>query len=177
MSKVINIQNIQMNNYTSINDNYFDLVWSNITTSDDILLKTLNNLIFDHNKAKENLLLYLLNSKKNIIFKGINDIKKFFNIMSPLNLLYNFGSLTWDSKIIKNNEHNLLLFHNSVTKLEYKNINILNYLDLIKKKLSCSNINFDFLKFKSSRFFKTVDLIFIININNFLINIEGINKL
>ena len=159
-----------MNNYISINDDYFDLVWSNITTSDDILLKTLNNLTFNHYKAKENLSLYLLNSEKNIIFKGINDIKKFFNIMSPLNLLYNFGSPSWDNKIIKNNEHNLLLFHNSVTKSEYKNINVLNYLDLIKKKLNSSKINFDFLKFKSSRFFKTVDLIFVINVDNFLKN-------
>ena len=64
----------------------------------------------------------------------MEDLKKFFNWIAPLNNEYNFGSFEWQKKIIKNNEKKRIIFQNSISKNDICTYMYKNYIDLIKKK-------------------------------------------
>lgn len=145
-------------------NNFTDIIWENCLNNDEHILKYLNNLIFDHNKIKENLAMYLLTSDKQLPINTLKDIKKLFNIMNSLNNLFEMGSNTWEYKNVKYKENKFLFVKNSVSKLNH-DTKFKNFINLIKNKFNSSNIKLNYFELTSSRFNKTIDIIFIFDNN------------
>ncbi len=79
------------------------------------------------------------------------------------NLLYNMASNTWNHKI----EESKLFIQNSISKQDATSGFYTNYINLIKKKLLESNINFNYFEFRLKRFNKTKDIIFVFDLEQF----------
>lgn len=151
-----------MNNvYSKSNSDYNQIIWDTISSADDIAIKLLNNKIYDVYNAKLNLINNLLNSSKPLPLNNLNDIIKFFNIITPLNNEYNLGSYNWNIKI---HDKNLLLIQNSILKSNFNNTIYQQYLKPIKNILKLSNLNYNYFEIKSSRFYKSIDIIFTIQL-------------
>lgn len=150
-----------------------DYIWENIQKNNEEILQGLNNSITNIYGMKINLIEYLLESEKSLPLVNYEDIITFFKVTSPFNIRTNMGSEDWDCQLINNFKENekytnvenpLLFIQNSISKLDSKNDNFINYIKLIKKKLLISNVKFNYFEFKSSRFYNTKDIIFVFNI-------------
>ena len=141
-----------------------NLVFSNLHRNDDIgTLTTLHNNIINPYEIKINLLKYVIQNPNFKIGSTITNIKDFFNTLNPLNIEFQMGSYTWSYKSINNNGKELLLVQNSLFKKNvYNTPNVYtDYIDLIKQVLSRSNITFSYHEFRTKRFYKRVDTIFL----------------
>jgi hypothetical protein len=167
----VNLQNIFMNNNIENNNMNTSLdlenLYLNINKLDENMLKIMNNKIINPYQCKLNLLHYILkNSSKtnNIILKNKLDIIKFFNTISPLNNVFEMSSFEWSYNYINIDNQNFLLVKNSIIKENINDKFYNDYINLIKKILENSNIISHYEEFNTARFYKSIDIIFTINI-------------
>lgn len=167
MSKKFSIkrQEIYMNNdiTSKITNDNINYLWDNILTSDEIVIKQLSNLISNPYQLKLNLIQNILNTNIKIPLNNYKDIIKFFNVINPLNNEYRLGSDIWNSKI----SNNILFVQNSISKNQSNDILYDNYINLIKKKLLDSQIEFNYFEFKTKRFNKTIDIVWTFDLSLF----------
>ncbi len=155
-----------MNSTTKTNldtDKNISLLWENINSSDESMLKQLNNIFINVETVKSNLITYILNSNSSIPINNSNDIIKLFNLVSTFNTRYQMASNNWNYKI----EDSKLFIQNSISKKDSNTSFYQNYINLIKKKLVESNIDFNYFEFKVKRFNKTKDIIFVFDLQQF----------
>lgn len=160
-----NLQKILMNNYidsSTIKVNN-QLIWDNIDSSDIEILSRISNKISCPYSVKLNFIQNILNLEQSLPIKEIKDIIKLFNALSPLNIEYNLGSNIFNKKIVKNK----LFLQNSISKKEASDIFYIKYINKVKNLLIKSGIEFDYFEFKSKRFNKTKDIIWVFNLEQF----------
>ena len=139
---------------TKFNDN-IDIIINSLEKGDVDLIKHLHSKIITPNEIRLNVIKNIL--KSNIIVKNnIMDIKKFFSLLNPLNNEWNLGSEIWNFKIYKNE---LFIQNNCLNKnlcpLFYEK-----YINLIKKILEKSDIDFKYKEFVNERYYNITDLVF-----------------
>lgn len=159
------LQKILMNNHidsskTNISN---QLIWDNIDSSDIEILSKISNKISNPYLIKLNFILNVLNLDIPMPIKEIKDIFKLFNSLSPLNIEYNLGSNVFNKKIAQNK----LFLQNSISKKEASDIFYNKYINKVKNLLVKSGIEFDYFEFKSKRFNKTKDIIWVFNLEQF----------
>ena len=124
---------------TSIPD--INILWENLNSnSNTYSLKELNDMFIDKSVININLINYLLKSDGKILFRDQNNLIKLFEMLEHLNLIYLMASNTWNHKI----EDSKLFIQNSISKQDATSSFYNNYINLIKKKLIESNINFNY---------------------------------
>ena len=147
---------------TSIPD--INILWENLNSnSNTYSLKELNDMFIDKSVININLINYLLKSDGKILFRDQNNLIKLFEMLEHLNLIYLMASNTWNHKI----EDSKLFIQNSISKQDATSGFYNNYINLIKKKLIESNINFNYFEFRLKRFNKTKDIIFVFDLEQF----------
>ena len=152
------LQKIKMNNfYDKSNSNVNELIWNSIETADETLIHSLNTKLFDTYHAKLNLLYNLLYSTEPLPIKDKRSIIKFFSVIAPLNNEFNMGSFSWNFK----SSGTRLYVQNSITKADLNDYLKVHYLNPIKSVLKQSGIKFDYYQFKSNRFYRNVDIVFV----------------
>lgn len=154
-----------MNNViqNKISDNNLNLLWDNINSSDEFILKKINNIFIDQYTLKLNLINYLLNSSCSLPIKGLIDLIKFFKSINPLNIQYMMASYEWNYKT----SNNKIFFQNSISKKDSNDSFYNLFINLIKKKLIESKIEFNYFEFKLKRFNKTKDIVWVFNLEQF----------
>jgi hypothetical protein len=147
-------------------------LWENIDSLDENILKELNNLFIDSKIIKNNLVSFLLKSDSDtsIPISDSNDLVKFYKLFDQLNIQYNLATDTWNTQIIDSK----IFFQNSISKKDSTNTFYENYINLIKKKLIDSKIEFNYFEFRLKRFNKTKDIIFVFDLEQF--STSNINK-
>ena len=153
-------QKLRMNNfYDRSVSKYNGLIWENIETADDAMVDYLNNKIFDTYRKRLNILNNMLYSTQGLPIKTRADVKKFFNIITPLNNEHNLGTYNWTFKDVEKR----LYIHNSLLKVDL-NFNFKVYfLNPIKRVLKLSGVNFKYYEFKSMRYYRSVDVVFVVD--------------
>lgn len=153
-------QKLRMNNfYDRSVTKYNNLIWENIETADNAMVDYLNNKIFDTYRKRLNLLNNILYSTEGLPIKTRADVKKFFNIIAPLNNEHNLGTYNWTFKDVEKR----LYIHNSLLKVDL-NINLkIYFLNPIKRVLKLSGVNFKYYEFKSMRYYRSVDIVFVVD--------------
>ena len=167
-NRLPNLQKIIMNNDVpnlSVDLDY-NFLYNNLNNLDENMLKIMNNKIINPYQCKLNLLNYILKNGENIIIKNRIDIKKFFNTLNPLNNFYELGSFEWQFDDLEIDNKKFLLVKNSVLKENMIDDFYVNYIDQIKKIFINNKLDFTYEEFKTPRFYKSVDIIFIIKDNN-----------
>lgn len=133
------------------NDNYIDLLTSKINNP---YQKKINfiNLVLNSSVLK-------LSSNPNQI---LGELKYFFRWISPLNNEFLMGSFTWNHKLIETETSDKkIIFQNSISKQDINDYFYKNYINLIEQVLKNSNIPYLYLEFKSKRFNKIIDVLFV----------------
>lgn len=142
-----------------------DLVFTNLHHNGDniAILTMMHNNIINPYEIKINLLKYVIQNPDFKIGSSIINIKDFFNTLNPLNIEFQMGSYNWSYKCVNNNEKKLMLVQNSLFKKNiYNTPNVYtDYIDLIKQILDRSGITFGYHEFRTKRFYKRVDTIFV----------------
>lgn len=159
-----NKQKIIMNNFKQtklLNDK---LILNGIYSTDDEIYSQIYSQIDNPYQKRLNTINLLLKSDLIIPMNNFMDIKKFFNWLSPLNNEFNLSSKDWAIKKIKYGNREKILLQNSISKQDMGRTFYLNYIDLVKKKLSESNVNYMYFEFKSKRFNKVKDIIWAFDI-------------
>lgn len=154
-----NKQRIIMNNYKKNNIINEEFVLKNMYSADDEIYSQIYKLIDNPYQKKLNTINLLLKSDLVIPMNNSTDIVKFFNWICPLNNEFNLGSKDWAWKKIKYGNKEKFLLQNSISKQDIGRTFYSNYIDLVKKKLSQSNINYVYFEFKSKRFNKVKDIV------------------
>ena len=139
--------------------NNIDIIKNAIENGDNDILKNFHNIVFSDHEIRIHLIKKILLSDY-IIKNDIIEIKKFFGMLSPLNIEYNLGSKMWNFKIY----NNYLLVQNNILKTNLSMWFYENYLNHISKILKLSNIDYNYKEFKNRRFFKSKDIVFVIQI-------------
>ena len=147
--------NIKNNN---ILDNV-EIIKKAIENGDNDLMKHFHNKVLNDHEIRVNLIKKII-STDYIIENNIEEIKKFFAMLSPLNIEYEMGSKNWDYKI----HENFIIFQNSALKTNLSMWFYDNYLLHINKILKLSSITYEYKEFKNRRFFKSKDIIYVIKI-------------
>lgn len=157
--KLLNKQQIIMNNYkkTFITNN--QLILNNIYSTDDEIYSQIYKQISNPYQKRLNTIGLLLKSDLVIPMVNMTDIIRFFNWLSPLNNEFNMGSKDWAWKKIKYGNKQKFLLQNSISKQDMGRTFYSNYIDLVKSKLALAGINFCYFEFKSKRFNKVKDII------------------
>ena len=153
-------QELMHNNVPNNNilDN-IDIIKKAIENGDNDLLKSFNNMVSNDHEIRVNLIKKILVSDYTIE-NNVEEITKFFGMLSPLNIEYSMGSITWDFK--KNDGY--LLVQNSALKSNLSMWFYENYLLRISKILKMSSIVYEYKEFNNRRFFKSKDIIYVIKI-------------
>lgn len=169
--KFMNKRKLEQNNnkhYKNVIDP--NLIFTNVCYGDgasDTLTLFYNKIVNPYD-IKINLLKYIIQNPNFKIEPNIKNVKDFFNTLNPLNIEFLMGSYNWSYKCINNNGKELLLIQNSLLKKNvYNTPNVYDdYIELIKQVLSRSGVIFSYHEFRTKRFYKRVDTIFIIDIIN-----------
>lgn len=166
ISNTSNKQRILMNNFipNKISEQNMNLLWENINSSDESILKTINNIFMNQYTLKLNLINYLLNSLGSLPIRTYTDLIKFFKTLNPLNVQYLMGSNEWNYKIAESK----IFFQNSISKKDSSDIFYNFYINLVKKKLIESKIEYNYFEFKLKRFNKTKDIVWVFDLDQFL---------
>ena len=114
------------------NKSDIQLLWDNIESTDETILKQLNNIFIDYNIIKNNLINYLLKSDNKIPISNSNDLVKLFKLFEQLNNEYMLASDIWNTQIVDSK----IFFQNSISKKDATNNFYQNYIDLVKKKIN-----------------------------------------
>ncbi len=164
--KVNSKQLCSMNNFieSKINKDNIDFFWKNINTSDEGILRNLNNMFTESYQIKLNLISVLLNSNESLPITTKKDLIKLFNTVSPLNIEYNMANSKWNYKIIDNK----LFIQNSISKKDSNEIFYKKYINLLKKILVQSKIDFNYFEFKLKRFNKSKDIVWVFDLKQFI---------
>lgn len=159
-----NKQQIIMNNYkeTTIIDK--ELILNNMYSLDDDIYNQIYKQIINPYQKKLNIMGLILKSNLQIPLGSMEEIIKFFNWLSPFNNEFNMGSKDWAWKKIKYGNKEKFLLQNSISKQDIGRTFYSNYIDLIKAKLTESNVNYHYFEFKSKRFTKVKDIIWAFDI-------------
>lgn len=165
----INLQSIELGkcSHSVINDS--TLLWNNINSNDENIINHMYNLIDNTYQKKINLISMFLKSNFSIPKDTSNistSIIKFFNTISVLSPEFTLGEREWVHKFVKNNEQNKLFIHNSISKKNKASNFYNNLINPIKKILLNSSIKYYYYEYKSKRFNKTTDIIFVFDLNN-----------
>jgi hypothetical protein len=154
-------QQITMNNVYSRSKPLYDkLIWDNIDRADDTMIHYLNDKIVDTYRMKLNLIYNLLYSIEGLPITNKKDILKLFNIFAPLSNEFDLGSYRWSNKMVGDR----LYIQNSVLKVDFTDHFKKFFLNPIKKLLVSSGVNFKFYNFKSTRFQRNIDLVFVFDL-------------
>jgi len=157
--KLLNRQQIIMNNYKETKILNEQLILNNIYSTDDEIYSQIYKQIYNPYQKRLNTIGLLLKSDIIIPMSNMIDIIRFFNWLSPLNNEFNMGSKDWAWKKIKYGNKQKFLLQNSISKQDMGRTFYSNYIDLIKSKLTLADINFCYFEFKSKRFNKVKDII------------------
>jgi hypothetical protein len=163
---LLNKQKIIMNNCKETKLLNNDLILNNIYSTDDDIYTQIYKQIDNSYQKRLNIISMLLKSELAIPMNNYNEIIKFFNWLSPFNNEYNLSSKDWAIKTIKYGNKEKILLQNSISKSDMGNSFYLNYIDPIKKKLSLSKIQYCYFEFKSKRFNKVKDIIWVFDKDN-----------
>lgn len=156
---LLNKQKIIMYNYKESKLSNKDLILKNIYSTEDDIYSQIYNLIENPYQKKLNIMNMILKSDLIIPMNNSIDIIKFFNWLSPFNNEYYLSSKNWKIKIITYGNKVKFLLQNSISKKDMGKSFYLNYIDLIKKKLSLSKVKYYYFEFKCKRFNKIKDII------------------
>jgi hypothetical protein len=153
-------QSIMMNNsYSKTKNEYNNVIWDTIECADDFAIQSLNSKIFNVYNGKINIINNLLNSTVPLPITNKKDVRKFFNILAPLNNEYNLASYNWNMKT-----HNgYLLIANSICKSDLNDWIYNKYINPIQNILDLAKIEYKYYEFKSSRYYKNIDIVFCIS--------------
>jgi hypothetical protein len=168
-----NKQELIMNNKINIfPTNTIDLNFfanKNIFTAssncDSIIMNGLYKQISNPYQKKIDLINIILKSDIQLNIMTLEDLKKFFNWLAPLNNEYNFSSFEWQQKRTECNGIKRIIFQNAISKSDMCTFLYKNYIDLIKKKLKDSKLNYYYFELKNKRFNKIKDIIFVVDID------------
>jgi hypothetical protein len=150
-------QKFMMNNtYSRSKPNYNKLIWDNIETVDDTMIKYLNNKIVDTYRMKLNLVYNILYSLEGLPIRYKKDVLKLFNIFAPLSNEFSLASYKWSHKIVDNR----LFIHNSVLRVDFNDHFKMFFLNPIKRLLRLSGVDYKFYYFKSTRYNRNIDIVF-----------------
>jgi hypothetical protein len=153
------------NNYrkTSITNDEF--VRNNLFSNDiDIENKIYNHIINPYQK-KLNLINLVLDSDFDLKLNGYLDVIKFFNWLNPLTIEYKMSSGRWNIKSIKYGNREKILLQNSISKSDLDDKFSNEYINKIKKVLNKSCIKYYYFEFKSKRFNKIKDIVWVFDKN------------
>jgi hypothetical protein len=150
-------QKIMLNNiYSRSKPKYNKLIWDNIETADDTMIKYLNNKIVDTYRMRLNLVYNVLYSIEGFPIRYKKDVIKLFNILAPLSNEFSLGSYKWSYKIVDRR----LFIHNSVTKVDFTDYFKMFFMNPIRKLLRISGIDYKYYYFKSTRYHRNIDIVF-----------------
>lgn len=161
--KISNIQYIYKNNMNQsiiINPITNDFIVGNLFLNDLDMENKIYNLIDNPFQKKLNLINLILNTNINLKLNTWESIIKFFNWLSPMTIEYKMASCNWNIKTIKYGNKEKILIQNSISKVDY-NESFFEYIKKIKKTLTNSKINYYYFEFKSKRFNKIKDIIWV----------------
>ncbi len=165
-SKFVNRQKIVMNNDKQYDFKNIDFVLDNLYNLDDSdILESIYKHIDNYYQKKINIINMILNSELIIPMKNYQNIIKFFNWLSPLNNEFNLSSKDWNIKTIKYGNREKILLQNSISKSDMSRQFYKNYINLIKKKITASGLKYNYFEFKSKRFNKIKDIIWVFDKN------------
>lgn len=160
MNKIDYLQQTQMNNfYSKSNTSMNQVIWDSIESADDSLILALNSKITNVYRAKINLLYNLLHSTKPLPLSDVKSVKKFFNVIAPLGNEFSFGCFSWNFKLVDNR----LYIQNSVSKTDLNDYLRYHFLNPIKRILKISNVKYNYYQLKSARFYRSVDVVFVVD--------------
>lgn len=154
-----NKQKIMMNNFKETKLINHQLILENIYSTDDEIYSQIYKQIDNPFQKRLYTINLLLKSDLMIPMNNLSDIIKFFNWLSPLNNEFNLSSKDWAFKTVKYGNKEKILLQNSISKQDIGRTFYSNYIDLVKKKLSQSNVKYVYFEFKSKRFNKVKDII------------------
>ena len=144
------------NIYSRSNPQYNKLIWDNIETADETMIKYLNDKIVDTYRMRLNLVNNILYSNEGFPIRYKKDILKLFNILAPLSNEFSLGSYKWSHKIVERR----LFIHNSILKSNFTDNFKKFFLNPIRKLLRISGIDYKYYYFKSTRFNQNIDIVF-----------------
>lgn len=156
-----NKQYIYLNNCknsTVINEKF---ILDNIFSNDDFIDNKIYNLILNPYQKKINLINLILDSNINFKFNSYLNIINFFNWLNPLTIEFKLASGKYNIKHIKYGNKEKIFLQNSISKEDYDINFFFNYINKIKKTLTNSNVKYHYFEFKSKRFNKIKDIIFV----------------
>ena len=140
-------------------NNNIDEIKKILINGDIDLIKKYTIMTLSDNESKLLLIKKIL--KSNIKVQTEKEIIELFNMINPLNNEWNMGSFVWNIK--KKDEY--LYIQNSILKINKCPLLYENYINLIKKILNNSDIDYEYKEFNNLRFKKSIDLVFKIKIN------------
>ena len=151
-------QELMHNNVSSSNilEN-IDIIKKAIENGDNDLMKNFYNKVCNDHEIRVNLIKKLIVSDYTIE-NNIEEITKFFGMLSPLNIEYCMGSISWDFK----KHDGFIIVQNSALKTNLSMWFYDNYLLQISKILKLSSISFEYKEFNNRRFYKSTDIIYVI---------------
>lgn len=136
---------------------------TNIFDNDEIMVNKLYNNINNPYQKKINLINLILNSNINLQLNNSDKVLKFFAWLLPLTIEFNMGFNMWNIKTVKYGNIDKIFIQNSISKKDMHTYFYKNYINLIKQSLTNSNVNYHYFEFKSKRFNKIKDIIFVID--------------
>ena len=139
---LISKQKTFMNNYKETKILNEDLILNNIYSTDDEVYFQIYKHIDNPYQKRLNTINLLLNSNLVIPMNNSLDIIKFFNWLSPFNNEYNLSSKDWAIKNIRYGNREKILLQNSISKKDMNKIFYSNYIDLVKKKILLSKVQY-----------------------------------
>ena len=123
------------------------------------------NLIYNPYQKKLNLINLILDSEQHFPLDNYLDIIKFFNWLNPLTIEYKMASSSWNIKSVKYGNREKILLQNSISKVDLNDNFCSGYINKIKKVLTNSGNKYYYFEFKSKRFNKIKDIIWVFDKN------------
>lgn len=164
-SLFVNKHTICANNYKKSHITNDKFIRDNIFSNDEDIENKIYKLICNPYQKKLNLINLILNSDFDMRLNGYLDVIKFFNWLNPLTIEYKMASGRWNMKSIKYGNREKILLQNSISKSDLDENFHLGYVDKIKKILTNSGIQYYYFEFKSKRFNKIKDIIWVFENN------------
>lgn len=164
-SLFVNKHNICANNYKKSSITNEKFIRDNIFSNDIDIENKIYNLIDNQSQKKINLINLILDSDFNLQLNNHLDVIKFFNWLNPITIEYKLASGRWNIKTIKYGNREKILLQNSISKSDLDENFSSGYIKKIKKVLVASEIKFYYFEFKSKRFNKIKDIIWVFDKN------------
>lgn len=166
-NELINKQKIYLGNYKKsyIKKENEKFISGNLFISDEFIENKIYSLISNPYQKKLNLINLIIDSNLNLGLKTYLDIIKFFSWLNPLTIEFGFASGKYNIRTIKYANREKVLLQNSISKIDHNEYFVSNYINKIKKILTKSGIKYYYFEFKSKRFNKIKDIIWVFDKN------------